>query len=391
MRSLETKTGTPVKWVLGFVWVVASLAPLAAQTIPQKFLGSVTHPPPFANPFEPIQFKGITIRYDEAAWKKWYDDELYTTLASEITGLNLIVDGTDKKGRPWTVYIEPPREIAPGYAWAADLNADGTDELIFDMSQAGNGRCIGRSGLTILSFDAEGRPVPWFVEGFVYDDHDWQTYKGTGIKDFGDWNKNGRTELVQFDCYSYFYQDVPGDVFGIADVYELNQPFWRRLSRADRARYESEYRMHAASTQRELEPSSNDNGAFIPDYSNDPGQGATARFVATVSGVAAEGCGVLEGLQEIENGQFVELSEGEKQQVHARCNDHFVLDSGVNCFGKPGIVLYSPERTVAVMNGDSDRAAEIQQQIIREKLSVKLTGQMEEGRCSPTMIWATRP
>jgi hypothetical protein len=364
-----------------FVWVAASLAPLAAQSVPQKFLADVTHPPPFAPRFKPIQYNGVTIRYDESAWEKWYNGAVTATLASEITELNLIVGGSDKRGRPWTVYIEPPREIAAGDAWAADLNADGTDELIFDMSQAGNGRCVGKSNLTILTFDGEGRPVPWFVEG-------WQTNEGKGVQDFGDWNKNGRTELVQFDCYSYSYQDAGGDVFGIADVYEMNQAFWRRLSRADRSKYESQYRKHAASTERKLKPRPKDSGSFIPDYSNDPAAGVTARILSIVPAVGGEGCGVLEGL-ELENGQLVELGERKMQQVHTGCHDHFVIDDGVNCFGKPAIVLYSPEQTIAVMNGNSDRAEEILQRIVREKLPVKLTGQLEEGRCSPAMIWAT--
>lgn len=215
-----------------------------------------------------------------------------------------------------------------------------------------------------------------------------ETYFGNA--DLGDWNKNGHTELVQFDCYSYSYQDEPGDVFGIADVYELNQAFWRRLSQEDRAKYEPQYRKFAASTKLELKPRPKYAGTFIPDYSNDPAAGVTARILSIVPAVGGEGCGVLEG-QVIEKGQLVELGEREKEQVRARCYDHFVIEDEVNCFGKPAIVLYSPEQTIAVMNGNSDRAARILQQVIREKLPAKLTGQLEEGRCSPAMILATEP
>jgi len=315
--------------------------------------------------------------------------------ASDITELNLIVGGNDKRGRPWTVYIEPPREIAPGYAWAADLNADGADELIFDMSQGGSGWCVGGSKMTVLSLNGEGRPVPWLVKSFIDDDYDWRTHKGKGVQDFGDWNKNGRTELVQIDCDTYSDPSTPpeepqqlSEVSGIADVYELDQGFWRRLSPADRAKYESAYRKFAASMDLDLSPK--DSGTFIPDYSNDPAAGVTAHILSTVPAVGDEGCGVLEGL-EIENGQLVEMAEREKEQLHARCSDHFVIDDGVNCFSNPAIVLYSPKETIAVMNGSSDRAVEILQQIVREKLPVRLTGQMEEGRCSPAMIWATQP
>jgi hypothetical protein len=373
-----------------FACMATALAPLAAQSIPQKFLSEVTHPPDFAPRFKPIRYGGVTIRYDEAAWEKWWSGAPTAMPASDIAELNLIVSGKDKKGRPWTVYIEPPREIAPGYAWATDLNADGVDELIFDMSQGGNGSCVGGSKMTVLSFDSVGRPVPWYVEGFIDDDYDWQTNKRKGVQDFGDWNKDGRTELVQFDCYSYSYQDEPGDVFGIADVYELNQAFWRRLPRADRAKHESQYRKHAASTKRELKPRPAAAGTFVPDYSNDPATAVTVRILSMVPALGGESCGVLEGL-EIEDGQLAELAESKKDQVHARCYDHIVIEDGVNCFGKPTIVLYSAEQTIAVMNGSSDRAVEMLQQIIREKLPVRLTGQLEEGRCSPAMIWATEP
>jgi len=85
-----------------FLWLSMCSAPLAGQAIPQKFLGDVTHPPDFAPRFKPIEYQGATIRYDES------------TLA-----LHLIVSGKDKRGRPWSVYVLPPREIAPGYAYFA--------------------------------------------------------------------------------------------------------------------------------------------------------------------------------------------------------------------------------------------------------------------------------
>ena len=367
---------TRLKGAFFLVWVAVSLAPLAAQSIPQKFLGDVAHPPSFRPRFKPIQYRDVTIRYDESAWEKWFSGAVTANLASEITELNLIVSGKDKKGRPWTVYIAPPQMIAGGEAAAADLNSDGTDELIFDMGLGRNGWCAGGSEMTVLSFDSEGRPVPWFVIGYSEPD-----------LDFGDWNKNGRNELVQFDCDFDSSQDVP-KWFSVASVYELNNAFWLRLSQKDRAKYESQYRALASRTKRI--PLGEDPSKFFPDYSNDPAAGVTEHILSTVPGVGDERCGVLEGL-EIEDGRLVEMGEREKQQLHARCFDHFVIEDGVNCYGKPAIVIYSPKETIAVLDGSSDRAAEMFQQIVREKLPVKLTGQLEEGHCSPAMIWATKP
>jgi hypothetical protein len=43
-----------------------------------------------------------------------------------------------------------------------------------------------------------------------------------------------------------------------------------------------------------------------------------------------------------------------------------------------------------VMDWESERAQSLVKQIAAEKLTVTLTGQLEEGVCSPTLVWASK-
>jgi hypothetical protein len=83
--------------------------------------------------------------------------------------------------------------------------------------------------------------------------------------------------------------------------------------------------------------------------------------------------------------------EQEREQMRIRCEEHFVIDDGINCFSQPSIVLHSATETIAVMDGNTQRIRELMERIVKEKLVVTLTGQLEPGVCSPTMIWATKP
>jgi hypothetical protein len=68
-----------------------------------------------------------------------------------------------------------------------------------------------------------------------------------------------------------------------------------------------------------------------------------------------------------------------------------MLENGANCYGTPSIVLNRPDGTETALGWKSDRVRALLAQSIAEKLPVTLTGQLEAGTCSPTLVWAWKP
>ncbi len=246
-------------------------------------------------------------------------------------------------------------------------------------------------GYRLSSFDGEGRPSPWELPGNLSLDYSWSTSSGRGILELGDWNENGHAELVQTDCYGYFHQDLDYTPYGLVDVYEANGGAWRRLSHAERVQYEETYKRIAGSGDRPLAPRPKELGMFVPDYSSDRMKGRRVEIVALAPGDAADpNCGVLRYAQ-MEGNRIVNVSEEEKERIRAHCEDHLVLEDGTNCYGTPGIVLIRSDTTEASLDWKSSRTRSLLKQIIGDKLPVTLTGQIEEGLCSPALIRATKP
>ncbi len=340
------------------------------RLIRQTSIGEVAHR--WDDLKNPIRIGRITIRKDGSK------DEI-------------VVSGRDKKTRPWNVYVKIAGGLGYSLAWTADLDGDGLRDLVFLHQGPVNGRCVTRNRLTTILFDREGRPAPCELEGSFEVDYSWRTSSGRGVLDLGDWNEDGHAELVQTDCYAYFYQHLGYTAFGFVDVYEADEGVWHRVDSKERALRERTYRKIAASGGRKLAPRPKELGKFIPDYSNDQASGTRARIASFVPGdVSNPNCGMLRHAR-VENGRLERMSEEEEQSVRQRCEAHIVLENGTNCYGMPGIVLLGPDSTEASLDWKSDRTRALLQQVISEKLPVTLTGQLESGVCSPVLIWAHKP
>ena len=340
----------------------------AAEPIHQTFVGQVSYN-----------------RYVEQSWKQ-IEIGTVTIKISDVEN-EIVISGRDKKNRPWTVFVKTAAGLGYSTAWMADFENSGKDP-IFVHEDSLNGRCVDRKRLTAILFDSEGRPSPWEITGYFRFEPG-GTDPGRGVLDLGDWSNNGHAEFVQTACYGYSYQELSYTPYGLTDVYEMHNGVWTRLTKEQRAPNDTVYR-EIAGRNRKLAARPQDIGSFVPDYSNDRTRGTTNKIADIIrKDVNYKFCGVMQYL-DVEDGRVVEKSKIEKQRVREKCEDHFVLENGVVCFGKPGIVLSRSDATEAVMDGISARAQSLLKQIIAEKIPVTLTGQLEEGVCSPTLIWASK-
>src|SRR5580704_4984301 len=67
-------------------------------------------------------------------------------------------EGTDHAGKIWRVWI---RSTAHTEVWTADFDHNGQPDLLIDALPPASGHCSDYADITVLLFDATGRPVPW--------------------------------------------------------------------------------------------------------------------------------------------------------------------------------------------------------------------------------------
>ena len=326
-------------------WFVFPLLLRAAapKPIQQTYVGYVSYNRYVEKkPWDPIKVGGVTIKVADV------EDEI-------------VVSGMDKRGRPWSVYVPTAGGLGYSTAWTADVDGDGTKDFIFVHSYPVNGHCAAFSeALTFILFDAEGKPVPASFNGQYEQDYSFDPEGGKGLLDLGNWGASKDAQLVEVNCYYYDLRGPQGGgPYGLTDVYEAHGGVWRKLSKKDRAPHEATYISVARQDERDLYPQSRIQKTFMPDYSTDRAAAPTKRIVRREPDIA--------------------------------------LDDGQSCSGPPGIVLYSPKETVAVLEGKAsgwdnidDRWTSLLKQIFDQKIPVQLTGQLEEGICSPALIWATK-
>jgi hypothetical protein len=164
----------------------------------------------------------------------------------------LVLEGRDNAGNPW--HLETFIHGFGCSLWIADLDLNGAEDIILSYPTTGNGLAP-PTGLTMLMFDAEGRPVPWDVVGYFDED-------STGIRDFLDINQDGHAELIQMRY---------DDGYWITSAYEAADAFWHRV---DAKIGSTELPIYTRFTYRpNHQPTTPAKGRspFNPDFSNAPG------------------------------------------------------------------------------------------------------------------------
>jgi hypothetical protein len=118
--------------------------------------------------------------------------------------------GVDTGHKPWTVTADAMRG---GALYSADLDKNGSADLIYAAYTGGNGLAPPMHVLTLL-FDATGRPVPCEMDGYFEVD-------GRGLMDLIDLDGDGRAELIR-QAYD--------DGYWITSMYEARDAHWHRIS-----------------------------------------------------------------------------------------------------------------------------------------------------------------
>lgn len=167
-----------------------------------------------------------------------------------ISPLNyLTVKGSDNNSKQWNFTAAALSGSAS--VWTADLDNNGTQDLIFFAPTGGCGWAPSSDFIALL-FEKDGRPFPWIVDGFFeVDSH--------GIKDLLDLNNDGRAELIKQNR---------DDGYWITSFYEARNARWHRLRDLAGITLPMHTRFTYSSNKNAISPPAYRH-PFEPDFSND--------------------------------------------------------------------------------------------------------------------------
>ncbi len=261
--------------------------------------------------------------------------------------------GKDLSGKPWTVTADA---MQGGGLYSADLDHNGTDDLIYASYTGGVGLAPPMHVLTLL-FDAAGRPVPSEMDGYFEID-------SRGVKDLVDLDGDGRADLIRqsFD-----------DGYWITSLYEAKDGHWHLVHGAHAAR---RYPLYTRFTNR------SNRVPTTPGPGRSPIEDDLSNAVESAEPVRIEHM-KWANVQQPEN-LVLELSDGRRWEEIA-------------WYSSAGVVLDAPDRRVAATLGAPEEAKQLLETIERRRLPVRVsgnrrnrpgTGTNERAPFSPEMVWA---
>src|SRR5262245_23806525 len=170
---------------------------------------------------------------------------------AKSAGGGLFITGKDKNGLPWNVDLN---DYALAYAcrfYSADLDRNGIRDLVLIYPTGGNGLAP-TSHLLSLTFDDQGRPVPFKADGYFEE-------SAKGITDLVDLNRDGRAVLI----YMNF-----DDGYWITNLYEVRAARWRRVRGSYGRRSYPHYTSFTYRPNRKAVAPAPGRLPFAPDLSN---------------------------------------------------------------------------------------------------------------------------
>ena len=264
-----------------------------------------------------------------------------------------VISGKDKRGRDWEVFLGETASAYPCRVYVADLDRNRIRDAVLVCPTGGNGLAPSRHIFT-LTFDAEGRPVPFEADGYFEDGP-------RGIFDLVDTDGDGRAELI------YMNYD---DGYWITNLYEVRDARWQRIAgRHGRHAYPLYTRFTYRANRRPTTPSRGRNPS-APDLSNSaPKQ--RGRLLSY---------------------QWADITRSEDLALTvADGRGGEVLCSPAAWYGSFGFVVDSGGgRTVISAYGNEERVKSLLDEIAGEKIEVALYGQRVGGKCSPEWAWIVR-
>ncbi len=264
-----------------------------------------------------------------------------------------VVSGKDKRGGAWRVRLGTLMTSYAARLYAADLDRNGIQDLFIVAPTGGNGLAP-TSHFYALTFDAEGRPVPFEADGYFEEDK-------RGLFDLLDLDGDGRAELL----YMNF-----DDGYWVTTLYEAEGGRWRHVTgRHGRRTYPLYTRFTNRPNRTPTRPKPGRN-PFTPDLSN----------------VAPALRGTLASYEWAEESQGGEVTFNVSGAGGAR-----VACKPDVWFGSFGVVADSREgREVVTAYGNEAAAKALLDEAVKAKSEVTLYGRRAAEGCSPEWVWVRR-
>jgi hypothetical protein len=263
---------------------------------------------------------------------------------------DLLFTGNDKLQKKWTIAISDEGS-APYYAFTADLDHDGTPDLILVCGTGGNGLAPSAHLLCFL-FDASGRPVPFTADGyFDYNEH--------GIRELVDIDGDGKADLV------YMNYD---EGYWITSLYQARNGRWQKLQGRCGSWI---FPIYTRFTNRENHtPVTPESGRhpFAPNLSNDH---------TTTQG-------------RLLDYQWANVNQSEDIQLNVKTpRDEIVTCKPVSWYSTFSIVLdESNGRQIVSLSANEKSVRTLLDKIVATKCTVTLFGQRRPNSSSPEILWA---
>ena|GEM_PF-233830 len=313
------------------------------QRFPVRYLGSIGNLRPSF--FEPKQDttlpERIAIGPSGASVKISAEDEL-------------LITGMDKKGAFWRVNLGDFPIAYSCRFYSADLDHNGLRDLILIYPTGGNGLAPA-SHFFSLTFDGQGRPVPFGADGYFQD-------SDKGIFDLVDLDRDGRAELI----YMNF-----NDGYWITNLYEVRGARWRRISGQHDHRSYPLYTRFTYRSNRKIAVPAAGRHPSAPDLSNREPY-FRGRLVSY---------------------QWANVNQSEDIELVVETNQGQKITSKPVSWGATfSVILDGPEeRTIVSLSADEKRIRSVLDEIVRGDYQVSLYGDRRGDGSGTEILWASHP
>jgi hypothetical protein len=286
---------------------------------------------------------------------------------------NIRFQGRDHAGKVWHAILPISGGIGYTTVWQADFDGNSRSDLLIAALSPLNGRCVNEVTLSFLLFDQAGEPFPWTIDTWTPTSARYPTVPALFVDPEG----SGRPKLVATDC-----REETGDR-SFTGIYEAKDAMWHLFRPARVGAY-------AALVRRSYKMREQDR--LLPSQPGDwPDQG---NFVDEKTQPQVTISTVLSASPEC--GKVVRLPIGSDGKVFIDANNtcdeigknRIQLSDGRTCYGWPTVMLDRTYGREIVAASELKELEPLLREIAAKRWPVRLAGQKELGKCSPSLLWA---
>lgn len=285
---------------------------------------------------------------------------------------NIRFQGRDDNGKAWHAVLPVSGGIGYTTVWRADFDRNSRPDLLIASEFPKVGRCIDPVTLAFLLSDEAGRPIPWLIQTFTPFPRGETTLPAL-FSAAGD----GKLKLVTTDC-----QEDNGDR-SVTGIYEAEGAMWRLVQPARLDSYTALVRRkYRTRDQVRLLPVTPANWLDQGNYFDEKTQPQT-----TISAVlpASPECRHVVNLPIGPDGRvFIDVTD----PCQELGKDRLDLSDGKRCYGWPTVMLDRPDSREIVAETERKELEPLLREIAAKQYPVRLAGEKELGKCSPSLVWA---